>query len=67
VHVLPWGAKAQDAGLQRDALYLVRPDGYVGLADPKRDPATLIRYLDAHGLAPGRGQPPATAFPRAAK
>ena len=48
-----WGPKARDAGLQRDALYLVRPDGYVGLADEKRDPTTLERYLHAHGIIRG--------------
>jgi hypothetical protein len=31
----------------------VRPDGYVGLADEKRDPATLERYLHAHGIIRG--------------
>ena len=35
------------AGLKRDALYLVRPDGYIGLADPDADPGTLERYLDS--------------------
>jgi hypothetical protein len=65
LHFLPWGAKARDAGLQQDALYLVRPDGYVGLADPKRDPATLGGYLDAHGVTPGRRRPVPTALPGA--
>jgi hypothetical protein len=32
LYVLPWGARARRAGLARDAVYLVRPDGYVGLA-----------------------------------
>jgi hypothetical protein len=34
------------AGVEQDALYLVRPDGYVGLADPEASPARLERYLD---------------------
>jgi 2-polyprenyl-6-methoxyphenol hydroxylase-like FAD-dependent oxidoreductase len=33
------------AGLESDALYLMRPDSYVGLADPAADPATLIHYF----------------------
>jgi hypothetical protein len=33
------------AGLERDALYLLRPDSYVGLADPAADPTRLVRYL----------------------
>jgi 2-polyprenyl-6-methoxyphenol hydroxylase-like FAD-dependent oxidoreductase len=37
-------------GLQRDAAYLVRPDGYVALADPAASARTLERYLEARGL-----------------
>jgi hypothetical protein len=33
-------------GLQRGALYLVRPDGYVALADPRADAARLRQYFD---------------------
>jgi len=54
LHVFPWGSNARDAGLQRNALYLIRPDGYVGLADPTRNASTLHQYLDARGLIPGR-------------
>jgi 2-polyprenyl-6-methoxyphenol hydroxylase-like FAD-dependent oxidoreductase len=32
LHVFPWSAEAEQAGLQRDAAYLVRPDGYVAVA-----------------------------------
>jgi 2-polyprenyl-6-methoxyphenol hydroxylase-like FAD-dependent oxidoreductase len=32
LHELPWGASASRAGLAEDAVYLVRPDGYVALA-----------------------------------
>jgi 2-polyprenyl-6-methoxyphenol hydroxylase-like FAD-dependent oxidoreductase len=39
-----------DTGLARKAAYFVRPDGYVGLADPEARPDALERYLDAHGL-----------------
>ncbi len=37
-------------GLARDAAYLVRPDGYVALADPDGSARALQSYLDAHGL-----------------
>jgi hypothetical protein len=39
--------------LTRDALYLVRPDGYVGLAAPRQDPQALARYFTERGLRPG--------------
>ena len=37
-------------GLMRGALYLVRPDGYVALADPDGDPERLGRYFTGRGL-----------------
>jgi hypothetical protein len=33
------------AGLQSGALYLLRPDGYVALADPTADPERLRQYF----------------------
>ena len=45
LHSFSWSREAEAAGLERDALYLVRPDGYVGLADSKADLAALDRYL----------------------
>ena len=46
----------KEAGLARDALYLVRPDGYVALADTRADPEQLRRYFgERDGLAPRTG------------
>ncbi|MEO8715096.1 MAG: FAD-dependent monooxygenase [Acetobacteraceae bacterium] len=50
LHAFAWCAAAGRAGLQENATYLVRPDGYVGLADAASDPATIENYLRAHGL-----------------
>jgi 2-polyprenyl-6-methoxyphenol hydroxylase-like FAD-dependent oxidoreductase len=61
LHVFTWGPKARDAGLERGALYLVRPDGYVGLADSKRDVSTFSRYLDSRGVVPGTRRGPSMA------
>jgi 2-polyprenyl-6-methoxyphenol hydroxylase-like FAD-dependent oxidoreductase len=46
----PWHDGAGEAGLARNAAYLVRPDGHVALADADARPDKLERYLDAHGL-----------------
>ena len=46
----PWGEGAEAAGLAEDALYLVRPDGHVGLASPAQDVAALGRYLERFKL-----------------
>jgi hypothetical protein len=37
----------EDAGLRRDALYLVRPDGHVALASGDQSVSRLTTYLDA--------------------
>ena len=54
IHVFPWTRKMRRAGLVRGALYLVRPDGYVALADPACDPERLKRYFTSRGLRPTR-------------
>ena len=46
----------QQSGLNPGAVYLVRPDGYIGLADAKADPANLERYLDSRGVRSLRKQ-----------
>ena len=55
LHVFEWRSTMRRRGLQRDAVYLVRPDGHVALADPTARAATLTSYLDAH-LAGARGE-----------
>jgi len=61
----PWAEAARAAGLERDALYLVRPDGYVGLAAPKRDIAALTDYLSRLQLRPRAPGASAAAPPTA--
>ncbi len=48
---LPRRAAHAAAGLRQGALYLLRPDTYVALADPAASPETLARYFDDRGLA----------------
>ena len=43
----------QAAGLTRDALYLLRPDGYVALTASAQDPRVLARYFAERGLRQG--------------
>jgi 2-polyprenyl-6-methoxyphenol hydroxylase-like FAD-dependent oxidoreductase len=47
VHTFPWGDAAEKAGFAKDALYLVRPDGYVALADARPDAERVKNYLAA--------------------
>jgi len=50
LHIFRWLPQMNRIGLRRDAVYLVRPDGYVALADPEGSPTTLTTYLDMHKL-----------------
>lgn len=50
VHAFDWCDAADAAGLHKDAAYLVRPDGYVGLAMATPDAGTLDAYVGRHGL-----------------
>jgi 2-polyprenyl-6-methoxyphenol hydroxylase-like FAD-dependent oxidoreductase len=47
LHVWPWSAECRRAGLRRDSVYLVRPDGYVALADPDSRTTRITDFLDA--------------------
>ncbi len=50
LHSFGWRAEYGKAGLARDALYLLRPDTYVALADGSGSPGTVQRYLKDHGI-----------------
>ena len=45
LHTFPWQSAYEQAGLARDACYLLRPDTYVALADPHGEAVTLERYF----------------------
>jgi 2-polyprenyl-6-methoxyphenol hydroxylase-like FAD-dependent oxidoreductase len=47
-----WQPAYEAAGLARDALYLLRPDSYVALADPTGRTERLERYFSDIGLSP---------------
>jgi 2-polyprenyl-6-methoxyphenol hydroxylase-like FAD-dependent oxidoreductase len=45
LRLFAWQPAMRRAGLRRAAVYLVRPDGYVALADPYADPERLRGYF----------------------
>ena len=49
-HVFPWRPEIAHSGLAENAVYLIRPDGYIAFADPPAKARTLAAYLDAQGL-----------------
>jgi len=50
LHVVSWRPEHEAAGLARDAIYLLRPDTYVALADTSSTPDALDRYCADHGI-----------------
>ncbi|MBS0377806.1 MAG: FAD-dependent monooxygenase [Proteobacteria bacterium] len=57
LHVFDFTDAHADAGLARDALYLMRPDTYVALAHERCDVSALERYFAVRGIKPA-GPPP---------
>ena len=52
LHVFGWRSEYQSAGLARDALYLLRPDTYVALAESSGAAEPLARYFTDHRVRP---------------
>jgi 2-polyprenyl-6-methoxyphenol hydroxylase-like FAD-dependent oxidoreductase len=50
LHRFEWSAEHETAGLARDALYLIRPDTYVALADAAGTADAVERYFTQHGF-----------------
>jgi len=50
LHVFSWRPEVSRTGLLRNAVYLVRPDGYVALANPAGSAIAITSYLDARKL-----------------
>jgi 2-polyprenyl-6-methoxyphenol hydroxylase-like FAD-dependent oxidoreductase len=52
LHAFAWQAAMKHAGLRKNAVYLVRPDGYIGLADAQGRAAPISAYLDKNKIRP---------------
>ena len=53
LQVFDWRSEYEAAGLARDALYLLRPDTYVALADLSGAPGIIDRYCAERGIRLG--------------
>jgi hypothetical protein len=51
LRVFDWERAHGEAGLARDAAYLVRPDGYVALADARASPEAVQAYFREIGYS----------------
>jgi len=52
LQIYPWREGMKDAGLRENALYLIRPDTYVALADSTQNIAAVARFFDEVGIRP---------------
>jgi len=52
LQVFPWRKEMMATGLQRNAAYLLRPDGYVAVAETAGSGAAIGAYLEARKLTP---------------
>ena len=50
LHTFPWNDSIKDTGLNRDALYLVRPDGYIALASFEQKVSKLRTFIEQFHL-----------------
>jgi 2-polyprenyl-6-methoxyphenol hydroxylase-like FAD-dependent oxidoreductase len=50
LHIFGWRSEYEKAGLARDALYLLRPDSYVAIADGSGAADVLARYFEDRGI-----------------
>jgi 2-polyprenyl-6-methoxyphenol hydroxylase-like FAD-dependent oxidoreductase len=57
LRVFDWRSEHASAGFARDALYLLRPDTYVALADSSGAPGALARYFGEVGIRTSKRLP----------
>jgi 2-polyprenyl-6-methoxyphenol hydroxylase-like FAD-dependent oxidoreductase len=51
LHVFPWRDDLARGGLRRNAVVLLRPDGYIAVASLPSQAGRMADYLDAHHIA----------------
>jgi 2-polyprenyl-6-methoxyphenol hydroxylase-like FAD-dependent oxidoreductase len=52
LHRFAYTEEVRIAGLSRDAIYLIRPDGYLALTDTGQDPKRLLTFLRRFKIRP---------------
>ena len=50
LYIFDWGPEAENAGYGKNAIYIVRPDGYIGLADGTGEIIKISAYCDTYFL-----------------
>jgi 2-polyprenyl-6-methoxyphenol hydroxylase-like FAD-dependent oxidoreductase len=50
LHIFPWSEQMCRAGLRRNAVYLLRPDGYIAMVDSEAHATSVVNYFAARGF-----------------
>ena len=50
IYIFEWGPEAKKVGYLEDAIYIVRPDGYIGLIGGSEDIVKITEYCDTYIL-----------------
>ncbi|UTE76787.1 FAD-dependent monooxygenase [Rossellomorea sp. KS-H15a] len=50
LHVFPWESPMEEKGLMENAIYLIRPDGYIAYTNQDQDLNSLKNYLQSYSL-----------------
>ena len=50
LQIFPWTTETEHAGFTRSAVYVIRPDGYVGIADEGTAPQKWSEYFTRRGI-----------------
>ena len=50
LHIFRWQTGMEQAGLRRNAVYLVRPDGYIGFVESRSTVGSVASYLEARRI-----------------
>jgi hypothetical protein len=53
LQVFPWTTETERAGFTRNSVYVIRPDGYIAVADEGTAPQKWSEYFTRRGIKPG--------------
>ena len=51
LQAIPWAPEHEHAGLMQNALYVLRPDSYVGFVNESGSPEVVRRYFASRGIS----------------
>jgi 2-polyprenyl-6-methoxyphenol hydroxylase-like FAD-dependent oxidoreductase len=54
LHIFQWIPEMARAGLKRGAIYLIRPDSYIAMVDPRGSAKSISAYLDKRNFRSSR-------------